>query len=435
MHNERCLSGSEGGPEKPSGRKADRALRSDPTWRPNWRCIAAVAGILAPALPAAADERELNAQLNSLEAALSDSFDRIKSLESIASGLEVEVEGLEEGMLVHAQAERERRARLANVERRLTDLDGELHSLDSAANRDREILSAALGALARLGRQPLAAPEMSPAAAIAAARSDLVLGAAVNELVRRNKSRQVERGRAAESYAQAAKDKELLAHVASVLTSDQLRINELLARKSAERRDALAEHRRASIKTKELAREADDLRNLLERLANVGPVPSPPPRKPAPPSKLVANSPSADRFVRNSFAEARGTLPMPVSGSLSSTFGDIMAGGERSKGITVETAPDTRVITPYDGLVVFVGPFRAYGQLLIIQHGEGYHMLLAGFSRIDSVLDQWLLAGEPVGSMGHPADGKPTLYIELRRSGIPINPLPWLTSDERKASG
>ena len=62
-------------------------------------------------------------------------------------------------------------------------------------------------------------------------------------------------------------------------------------------------------------------------------------------------------------------------------------------------------------------------------------MVLAGFSRIDSVLGQWLLAGEPVGVMGHPADGKPTLYIELRRSGVPINPVPWLTSIERKVSG
>ena len=107
----------------------------------------------------------------------------------------------------------------------------------------------------------------------------------------------------------------------------------------------------------------------------------------------------------------------------------------RSKGITIETRADAQVVTPYDGEVVFAGRFRGYGQLLIIQHGEGYHTLLAGFSRIDSVLGQWLLAGEPVGVMGRGSNGNPALYVELRRNGDAINPLPWLAASDRKVSG
>jgi septal ring factor EnvC (AmiA/AmiB activator) len=92
-------------------------------------------------------------------------------------------------------------------------------------------------------------------------------------------------------------------------------------------------------------------------------------------------------------------------------------------------------VTPYDGRVVFVGPFRGYGQLLIIDHGEGYHTVLAGVARIDSVLDQWLLAGEPVGVMGPGSRASPILYVELRRDGAAINPLPWLAADVREVSG
>ena len=125
---------------------------------------------------------------------------------------------------------------------------------------------------------------------------------------------------------------------------------------------------------------------------------------------------------------------MPARGRLVALFGD-QSSGVRNKGISIETRDGAQVVTPYDGEVVFAGPFRGYGQLLIIEHGEGYHTLLAGFSRIDSILGQWLLAGEPVGIMGWGSKGGPVLYVELRRDGVAINPLPWLAVSENKVSG
>jgi len=76
--------------------------------------------------------------------------------------------------------------------------------------------------------------------------------------------------------------------------------------------------------------------------------------------------------------------------------------------------------------VMFRGPFRGYGEILIIEHGGGYHTLLAGLARTDVALGQWLLAGEPVGIMGPASNGSPELYFELRHDGQPIDPSPWL---------
>ena len=87
------------------------------------------------------------------------------------------------------------------------------------------------------------------------------------------------------------------------------------------------------------------------------------------------------------------------------------------------------MIAPFDGVVAFAGAFRGYGQLLIIEHSEGYHTLLAGLGRVDGEVGQRVLAGEPVGVMAtSETDGAPSssLYVELRRDGQPINPLPWL---------
>jgi septal ring factor EnvC (AmiA/AmiB activator) len=82
------------------------------------------------------------------------------------------------------------------------------------------------------------------------------------------------------------------------------------------------------------------------------------------------------------------------------------------------------VVAPFDGQVDYVGPFRGYGTILIIDHGGGYHSMLAGLGRVDAKIGEWVVAGEPVGTL--PDSGKPddsgTLYFELRQDGHPVDP-------------
>jgi murein hydrolase activator len=90
------------------------------------------------------------------------------------------------------------------------------------------------------------------------------------------------------------------------------------------------------------------------------------------------------------------------------------------------------VVAPDSGRVLFSGPFRGYGLILIIEHTGGYHSLLAGLGRIDATVGRTVEAGEPVGTMGHDPDRNPSLYFELRRSGQPTNPQPWLIAQGGK---
>ncbi|MGZ5862391.1 MAG: murein hydrolase activator EnvC family protein, partial [Methyloceanibacter sp.] len=102
-----------------------------------------------------------------------------------------------------------------------------------------------------------------------------------------------------------------------------------------------------------------------------------------------------------------------------------------------------RITAPADGWVVYAGPFRSYGQLLIINAGGGYHILLAGMSRIDVSLGQFVLAGEPVAVMGAVAPtsqggkdtSRPVLYVEFRKDGRPIDPDPWWAVASEKVQG
>ncbi len=131
------------------------------------------------------------------------------------------------------------------------------------------------------------------------------------------------------------------------------------------------------------------------------------------------------------FGNAQGLVPMPVQGKLLTRFGEAGSDGAASKGVHFETRSGAQVVSPCDGMVLYAGPFRSYGQLLIIDPGGGYHIVIAGMDRIQVTQGQSVLAGEPVATMGaEPKSGektasRPTLYVEFRRDQQSIDPVPW----------
>jgi septal ring factor EnvC (AmiA/AmiB activator) len=139
------------------------------------------------------------------------------------------------------------------------------------------------------------------------------------------------------------------------------------------------------------------------------------------------------------FASLRGQLPIPVNGTKLKEFGAPDGNGGNEKGLSIATAGGAQITSPADGWVVYAGPFRSYGQLLILNAGGGYHLLLAGMERISVDLGQFVLAGEPVAVMGSSAhiasilatgSSQPVLYVEFRKDGVPVDPGPWWASGE-----
>ena len=126
---------------------------------------------------------------------------------------------------------------------------------------------------------------------------------------------------------------------------------------------------------------------------------------------------------------------LPVRGRIHHRFGDRLDNGQNAKGVSLKTRPGSTVIAPRDGLVVFAGPFRGLGKLLIIEYQAKYHLLLGGMGRIDKQVGDNVLAGEPIGTMEASKNAGSALYMELRRNGQPINPLPWLAAGRIKVNG
>ncbi|MDP9196646.1 MAG: peptidoglycan DD-metalloendopeptidase family protein, partial [Pseudomonadota bacterium] len=134
------------------------------------------------------------------------------------------------------------------------------------------------------------------------------------------------------------------------------------------------------------------------------------------PSRVSVSAPAAPPLVLD-----RKSFRWPVTGKVVTAYGKKDPAGETSKGTRLSSLPGAMVTTPLDGMVRFAGNFRNYGQILIVQHADGYHSLIAGLGTINASVGQRVTAGEPVGLMPAGADASP-LYYELRRHGEPVNP-------------
>jgi septal ring factor EnvC (AmiA/AmiB activator) len=150
---------------------------------------------------------------------------------------------------------------------------------------------------------------------------------------------------------------------------------------------------------------------------------------------MLAGKDPARLAPKTPFQEMKGALPLPISGTLIKGFNAPDGIGGTVKGVAYATRPGAVVSAPCDGWVAFAGPFRTFGQLLIINAGGGYYLLLAGMERVNVALGQFVLAGEPVAVMGESSKAtsasvgadtnQPVLYIEFRKDGNSFDPSSW----------
>jgi len=222
----------------------------------------------------------------------------------------------------------------------------------------------------------------------------------------------------------------------AALSEERLRMSALIGERQKRQTEvgtALdTERQRAA----QLGRQIDNLRDLITKLEQdaVARAPRPVVRR----SDDNAAGPSG-LSPAVAFASAKGLLPLPVNGVKTKSFGAPDGVGGTEKGITIVTRPGAQVTAPCDGWVVYAAPYRSYGQLLILNAGSGYHVLVAGMDRISVDVGQFVLTGEPVAVMGEGASGvaavlagprPPALYVEFRKDGVPVDPAPWWATND-----
>lgn len=410
-----------------------------------------VALIAVMALPSSADASDQGAdRLAKLQQAIKNSQQTQKSLSKKARHLKRELAELRAEAIDAAAEVQRQEDRLTELEVQYSALQRRRRQQRQAFRVNRDGLTSTLGALSRLARRPPQLLLFDRAEAEQTWRLTALLGKALP--VMRQRARAVgDRIAVLRILADdIAAEKTTLIVARRSLMGRRKELDRLIAATAKAQGLAAADRKTQQQRGRKLAREAKDLSSLVDRLAradlSLPPVsgantPAEARQQSAKPdagpvaTAVLVPPPTPDRGARDI-----GELPLPARGRLTRRFGAADDQGRPSKGLTLQTRHGAAVIAPSDGKVMFAGPFRGYGQLLIIAFGKGYHVLLAGLSRIDVTVGQWLLAGEPVGSMSPQSkevanDRRPQLYLELRRNGNPINPLPWIAAGKRKASG
>ncbi len=151
-----------------------------------------------------------------------------------------------------------------------------------------------------------------------------------------------------------------------------------------------------------------------------------------------------DAPVAQPFASAMGRLPLPVLGTLIRMPDEADAAGVRRPGMTLATRPRALVTAPWPATIRYLGPLLDYGNVIVIEPGDGYLMVLAGLGTLYGQVGEVVPQGAPLGLMdgtdsaaaevaaasgeGTGADGSETLYLELRLGASPVDPTEWFAA-------
>lgn len=397
------------------------------------------------------EKQAREAELKAIEQRLAGNKDAREKLEGEIAAIRADRAALNKALLETTARTQAGEQKLGDLEKRLSLLQSSEAAIRRSLDSRRGLIAEVLAALQRIGRRPPPAVLVRPEDILEAIRASMLLGAVVPdlrqeveilgtdlaELVRLRNGIATEQTNIGAEMEQLAAERQRLASLV-----EARREREAAAAKDVEAQKTLGD---------QLAGQARSMRDFVEKIEKEISVAN----KAADAARKAIEQETREQRDRMTalafkdparlapkiaFADAKGLLSLPVAGSRLRGFGDPDGAGGTTRGISLETRPGALVSAPSDGWVVYAGPFRSFGQLLILNAGGGYYMLLAGMQRIDVALNQFVLAGEPVAVMGETSEaaattvgvgtGQPVLYIEFRKDGVSIDPTPWWTKSQ-----
>lgn len=397
------------------------------------------------------EKQAREAELKAIEERLAGNAESRAKLEQEIAAIRADRAALNKALLETTARTQSAEQRLGALEQRLALLQSSEAAIRRSLEGRRGLIAEVLAALQRIGRRPPPAVLVRPEDILEAVRASMLLGAVVPDLRQEVEILGTDLAELMRLRGGIAEERKAIAGEMEQLAAERRRLASLVeARREREASAAKDVETQRSLGG-ELAAQARTLRDFVARIEKEISVANraveaarealeKETREQRERMTALAFRDPARLAPKIAFAEARGLLPLPVAGSQLRGFGDSDGAGGTARGISLETRPGALVSAPSDAWVVYAGPFRSFGQLLILNAGGGYYMLLAGMQRIDVALNQFVLAGEPVAVMGETSEaaativgsgtGQPVLYIEFRKDGVSVDPAPWWTKPQ-----
>jgi len=355
---------------------------------------------VAGLFPAQAEpsKKEAASNLAKIEQKMEESKAVAATLEEKKKATSSELKNLQSKMIVATEALAEKQDRQDELEERLETLEKEADTRNDERMQAEERYRDLTGLLLNLSRLPPSLYLFKVEPWEDQFHRALLLRSMIGPL--RAESAGIEQSleRLESSRRKLAEERRLVAQARQNLVWQRANLNKLVRMRQGFLQKTEADKAAITSQLTALADEAKDLRQLIDKLTK------------------------KSSFTREGAAVLKG-FKMPTGGKVVRSFGARDADGVASQGLTIAGAPEAPIVAPQEGRIVFAGPFRGYGKIVIIDHGGGRHSFLAGFGRIDADVEEVVAAGEPLGSLPSGKDSaRPELYYEARLHGEPVNP-------------
>lgn len=365
-----------------------------------------------------------------------------QQMEQKANKLKEELKNVNKKMIAAAKKIQNGEDELRKKQEELEVLQKHLNESEEKFNSENDMLIETLAALQNLALRPSEAVLVQPLSPVEVMRSSILLRGSVHALESRASSIRQSIEDISNQKKQIASRLQDLEKDNKILAQQQEDMKKLSQQKSTMYSQISSKSEEAKKKADMLASQAHNLRDLLEKLEKQKEIT----RRQMAEKARLAREQAADKMRKENhglevsyeaennvtvpetpvtgFSKAKGRLSRPARGPLVTAFHSELSKGVVSNGIDIKTAAKAQVIAPFDGTVIYAGPFKNFANLVIIDHGEGYTSLLSGLGETDTEVGQSLLAGEPVGTM--PADTNSKLHMEIRKNNHPVDPNEWI---------
>jgi len=408
-------------------------------------------------LDTAPDPDQSRAEYEQVSKEITLSAERLAKLAADIAAVKKDHASITAALIQSAMTEQKLGQDIEDIGAKLEGLKDQEQKIRASLLARRDVLAEVLGALQRMGLNPPPAILVKPEDALSSVRSAILLGAVVPELRQQTDILLADLKEQSRVTASIEAERARLTAAVGDQVAEKKRLSMLLEAKQKLETDTETELAAEKQRSQDLAAKATSLKDLiasLESEADKNRKAADAARQAAADSKATGDDkaagdkagapaelaslpvPEANRLAAATpFSALQGQIGLPVTGKIKRKFGTDDGNGAVMLGDMVATQSGAIVTAPADGNVLYAGPFRSYGQLLILNAGDGYHVVLAGMSRISVATGQSVLAGEPVGAMAEARvastsatktmDATPELYVEFRKDGKPVDPTPW----------
>ncbi|ABM44669.1 hypothetical protein H704_00293 [Bartonella bacilliformis Peru38] len=357
------------------------------------------------------------------------SRERIAQLSDQVNRLKKDQHTLTREIIKVAKAERDTVNSINETEKKLEKLTYQQKKSQQNLKNHRDEFAKVLTVLERVGMNLPPAIMARPEDVLASVRSSVLLGAIIPEMRKKIQDLTVNL-RELTDLARSVNTEYAILKVEIQNQVEQRKQLELLLNEKAKLQkmseQELIEQQRKNVALSEKSQSLEELILEINRQSQF--------------SSNLSMQKSLQLLEELNFENQKGMLLLPVAGKKIQQFNN--SSYVTRFGEIIETETAAVVLSPVDALVVFAGSFRSYGQLVILDVGRGYHIVLVGMARINVTQGQFVLSGEPLGMMSTQfiastvaldvGKNAPMLYIEFRKDGKPVNSTPWWRTEKSK---